>query len=102
MRARCTEAEHRLWQRLRGDTLGVRFRRQFVIDRFVADFYCADPPTVVEVDGSAHLGRSVRDAERDRRLTAMGVFVLRVRNEDVLHDLDGVLASIVAGLARAK
>ena len=97
MRAESTDAEDLLWQKLRCGQLGVRFRR-FVIDRFVADFYCSDPPIVVEVDGSAHMARGPRDAERDRRLAAMGVVVIRLRNEEVTGDLDAAVARVRAAL----
>ena len=41
MRRAMTEAEVRLWEQLRGNQLGgLHFRRQQVIDGFIADFYC--------------------------------------------------------------
>jgi very-short-patch-repair endonuclease len=50
-----TEAETILWKRLnRNQILGLQFRRQHPIDRFIADFYCAKIKLVVEVDGSIH------------------------------------------------
>ena len=98
MRRGPTEAEDRLWQSLRRDSLGVRFRRQVVIDRFIADFYCAARGVVVEVDGAVHLVRRERDAERDRIFAAMGLRVVRVRNEEVLLDLDAVVSRIEAAL----
>jgi leucyl-tRNA synthetase len=50
MRPSATAAEALLWEELRGRLLGVTFRRKFVIDRYIVDFYCAARRLVVEVD----------------------------------------------------
>ena len=80
MRRTATPAEQMLWRRLRRDQLGVRFRRQAVIGRFIVDFYCPDRALAVELDGAVHDGREDEDAERKRMLGADGVRVLRVRD----------------------
>ena len=98
MRGCPTNAEKRFWLRLRRRQLGVGFRRQFVIDRFIADFYCSDRKLVVEVDGAVHLDRRQLDVQRDRVFAAMGLRVVRVSNREVLSDLDGVLQRIQAAL----
>jgi very-short-patch-repair endonuclease len=98
MRCRATAAEQKLWQHLRQRRLGVRFRRQFVVDRFIADFYCAERNLVVEVDGAVHLDRHEVDAERDRFFATIGLRVLRVRNDQVLGDMAAVLQRIQAAL----
>ncbi len=85
MRREPTVAESRLWAMLRRGRLGVRFRRQVVVDRFIVDFLCERHRLVVEVDGEAHEGRADLDAERDARLLAMGLRVIRLRNEEVLE-----------------
>jgi very-short-patch-repair endonuclease len=53
---------------------------------------------IVEVDGNVHDARSEADAEHDRRLTALHLRVLRVRNDDVLQDLDAVVRAIAGAL----
>jgi very-short-patch-repair endonuclease len=98
MRGCPTDAEKRLWLRLRRRQLGVGFRRQFVIDRFVADFYCSERRLVVEVDGGVHLARRQLDVQRDRFFAALGLRVVRVSNREVLGDLDVVLQRIQAAL----
>ena len=95
MRRVPTDAEQRLWQRLRHRQLGSTFRRQFVIDRFIVDFYCAAACLVVEVDGDSHRSRRERDADRDR---GMGLRILRISNERVLRDEDTVVSIIRAAL----
>ena len=88
MRRGPTEAERRLWQRLRRGGLGLRFRRQAVIGRFIADFYCPAARLIVELDGSSHDARHDIDEQRDVWLQSSGLRVLRVRNDDVLLDLE--------------
>jgi very-short-patch-repair endonuclease len=63
LRRNQTDAERMLWLRLRGRRLdGWKFRRQFPIDRFVANFFCADAHLVIELDGGQHAVRT--EAER--------------------------------------
>ena len=78
----------------------LKWRRQHVIGAYVVDFYCARAGLVVEVDGVTHVGRDAKDAERTRHLAGRGLRVLRVTDDDVLKNLDGVVASIAvaAGL----
>ena len=57
-----TDAETRLWSGLRGRHLdGFKFRRQFVIDRYVVDFVCIDAKLIVELDGGQHVDRADYD-----------------------------------------
>ena len=92
-----TEAEAMLWQALRRNQLeGLHFRRQQIIDGFVVDFYCRAALLVVEVDGDIHLTQQAYDKERDEALRRRGLAVLRVKNEDVIGNLSGVLQRIMA------
>ena len=82
MRTEPTPAEARLWQALRGNQLaGLKFRRQQIIDGFIADFYCHAAALVVECDGPIH--DAVYDAERDRVIMARNIRVLRFENERI-------------------
>jgi very-short-patch-repair endonuclease len=91
-----TPAEKILWQELRGNKLGVHFRRQQVIAGFIVDFYCHKADLVIEVDGSIHEGdeQKENDAERDKVLSEMGLRVFRFKNEDVIKNLPKVLRMI--------
>ena len=85
--------------RVRGRTLlGVRFRRQHAIGRYIVDFYCREARLVAELDGSSHRGRVDLDAQRDQFLLDHGERVLRLENEQVLLDIDSALARIAATL----
>jgi very-short-patch-repair endonuclease len=91
LRAAATPAEQQLWAALRGrQLLGLRFRRQHIVGGYIVDLYCPALRLAIEVDGDVHLDRADYDAQRDAHLIALGVSVLRIRNEDVLHDLESV------------
>ena len=99
LREEMTEAEGKLWQALRGEQIrGMRFRRQHAIDRFILDFYCPAHKLAIEVDGGVHdqPDQAEYDAARTEALNLRGIRVLRVRNEDVQHDIWGVLGRIAA------
>jgi very-short-patch-repair endonuclease len=88
-----TEAEKHLWYVLRARSLGVKFRRQAVIGRYIVDFVCFEKKLVVEVDGGGH-GASQDDVIRDKWLNDQGFEVLRFWNNDVLANLEGVFQRI--------
>ena len=99
MRREQTRAEAMLWARVRGGKLlGMRFRRQHAIGRFIVDFYCAQARLVVELDGASHARQKDLDAQRDRFLLGHGERVLRFANERVLRDIEWVLARIAVML----
>ena len=98
MRREMTQAELRLWLRLRNRALaGFRFRRQAPIGSFVVDFFCAERKLVVEVDGEHHGfdAEVARDATRQHWIEAQGHHVLRVSNHDVMTNPDGICAAIL-------
>ncbi|MBD2018344.1 DUF559 domain-containing protein [Microcoleus sp. FACHB-53] len=95
LRRQMTQEEKILWQHLRANQLnGLHFRRQQIIDGFIADFYCHAARLVIEVDGEIHQQQVEYDAERDRILLARGLRLLRIQNEQVRQNLDQVLARI--------
>jgi BirA family biotin operon repressor/biotin-[acetyl-CoA-carboxylase] ligase len=97
-----TEAEKRLWSRLRRGQMGVRFRRQQPIGPYVADFYCASAKLIGEVDGGQHNEmRKAHDARRDAWLRSEGYSIVRFWNTDVLANTEGVLTELMLALAAA-
>ncbi len=87
--------EARLWAALRDRQCGgYKFRRQVVLDRFIADFYCPEARLLVEVDGESHQASVERDAVRDEWLHLHGHATLRVSNTDVRDHLEAVLEQI--------
>ena len=74
----------------------VRFLRQKVLGRFIADFYCAKAKLVIEVDGCQHYQEDyrIRDAERTELLEAYGLIVLRIPNQQVNENFAQVCSMI--------
>ena len=90
-----TEAERKLWAKLRSRSLsGAKFRRQVPIGSFVADFAGIEVGLVIEIDGGQHASAATADAARSVVLEAAGFRVLRFWNNEVLVNTDGVLATI--------
>jgi very-short-patch-repair endonuclease len=83
-----------LWNRLKSDQTGFRFRRQVEMGRFILDFYCANPKVAIEVDGQAHAFRKHKDASRDEWLNDQGILVLRFSARSVLKSPDWVASQI--------
>jgi very-short-patch-repair endonuclease len=99
LRAGQTVPENLLWQNLRGRQIaGAKFRRQQVIDGFVVDFYCDRARLVIELDGNVHDTRGEYDGDRDQHMLERGLRVLRIRNQEVLENLAGVLKRIEENL----
>ena len=88
-----TQAEKQLWAILRSEGMGVKFRRQAVIGRYVVDFVCYERKLVIEVDGGQHC-QNQKDVRRDAWLKIEGFQVLRFWNNEVLGNLDGVYQKI--------
>ena len=91
-----TEAERVLWEYLKNRSLGVRFRRQYIISNYIADFVCMDRKLIIEVDGSYHFTTSQmqNDIYRTEELEKLGFVVLRFRNEEVLFEIENTLNKI--------
>jgi very-short-patch-repair endonuclease len=95
LRRDMTPAEALLWSRLRSRRLiGSKFRSQVWLGPFIADFYCWEARLIVEVDGSQHADRIGYDSARSEQLARQGYKVLRFWNNEVLGDLEAVLAAI--------
>ena len=94
LRREMTPAEKLLWQEIRANKLGVRFRRQQVIQGFIVDFYCHKAGLVVEVDGDVHDLQKEEDERREKVLSVLGLRIVRFRNEEVLRELSAVVGKI--------
>lgn len=89
-----TEAEEKLWQEIRNNKLGHKFRRQHAIAQFIVDFVCIERKLVVEVDGLIHEFQKREDAEREQVIAHEGFRSIRFSNDEVLNDTKGVLNKI--------
>ncbi len=101
LRENMTDAERRLWAKIRMKQLkGYQFYRQKPIGDYIVDFFCLRAKLVIEVDGSHHLvGEKIEyDRIRDEYLSSLGLRVLRFTNADVLTHIEGVVESIVENM----
>jgi very-short-patch-repair endonuclease len=95
LRRNATDPEQLLWSALRNRRFeGIRFRRQVVIGRYVADFCSANPKLVIELDGVQHEQHADYDEIRTHYLEDEGYFVMRFWNGEVVTNLRGVLDAI--------
>ncbi|MEO5831603.1 MAG: DUF559 domain-containing protein [Rhodanobacter sp.] len=99
-----TDAERRLWHRLRQRQLGGhKFRRQYPLCGYIVDFVCVPALLVIELDGGQHLDAIDYDQRRTEILERAGYCVLRFWNDDVLLRTEDVLLEIFRVLeARAN
>ena len=102
LRRNQTDAEQRLWQRLRGKQLGAAFRRQYPVGPYITDFACTERSIVIELDGGQHAEAVGYDARRDAYLRGRGFSVLRFWNNAVMGDLEAVLQVIWAEIEGAR
>jgi len=104
LRISSTQAEKVLWQEIRNKKLGVKFRRQHVIENFIVDFYCHECKLAIEVDGGYHLEQNQREYDENRsfNLSEYGITVLRFTNDEVLIDTNKVKLKILEKINELK
>jgi len=97
LRKEMTKAEELLWSYLRDRKLaGFKFRRQQPMEGFILDFYCDVAKLGIELDGSIHSLKEVKDYDEQRTqfLNQFGIEIIRFSNEDVTNKTDEVLKNI--------
>jgi very-short-patch-repair endonuclease len=105
LRRDTTDAERKLWQRLRQWPEGrAHFRRQATLGPYFADFACHTNRLVIELDGGQHGGgaQMERDAARNAYFQVQGYRVLRFWNNDIMQNIDGVMSVIAEALSSAS
>lgn len=101
LRVKSTNAEQILWQLLRNKKLGYKFLRQYSIEGYVVDFYCAEKRLAIEIDGGYHhLADSKKyDSYRQRLISAYNIKFMRFSNDRISSDVRIVLAEITMSLS---
>lgn len=87
-------AEHILWRYLKGkQLLGLKFRRQHSIGKYIVDFYCPAARLIVEIDGDSHFEPSQQEYDQQRSIyfLQLGIRTIRFRNDEVTHDTLNVI-----------
>lgn len=105
LRANGTKAEDLLWEKLRQKKLGLKFFRQYSVGPCVLDFYCPEIRFAIELDGAHHQqGEQVLyDEERTKYLKERDIEVLRIKNQDIMKDINSVtnIVEVLCGRAKA-
>jgi very-short-patch-repair endonuclease len=99
MRRNSTDTERKFWWEVRDRRFGGhKFKRQFLVGRYIVDFVCPEAKLVVELDGGQHAEQTAYDEMRDAYLKARGFRVLRFWNIEFLTNKDGVLEELLCQL----
>ena len=98
LRKNLTQQERLLWKILRNSNLkNLKFRRQYPIGNYIADFVCIEKMLIIEVDGGQHneITNKENDSERTEYLNSRGFKVLRFWNSDIDKNITGVYDEIM-------
>ena len=94
LRKHMTKAEKLVWEELKNNKLGVKFRAQHPVDIFIADFYCHSKKLILEIDGEIHKSQLEYDVSRTNQLNLYGITVIRYTNNDVYSKLNEIIEQI--------
>ncbi|MBI4810284.1 MAG: endonuclease domain-containing protein [Ignavibacteriales bacterium] len=98
LRKRSTISEKILWERLRRHQLdGLKFKRQNHIGRYIVDFFCSELNLIIELEGGIHEKEIQKeyDVVRFEELESRGFKILRIKNDEVIDDIENVLKKIL-------
>lgn len=97
MRQNLTKSEAIIWKYIKGCKLhGVKFRRQYIIEPYIADFAALEIKLIIEIDGATHSSDEeiIYDQKRDSYLKSLGWEILRIWNIDIYSNLSGILENL--------
>ena len=92
LRKNMTKEEKHLWYDFLKDC-PERFLRQKVIDNYIVDFYCSSLNLIIELDGSQHYdekGIIKKDTIRTQKLEERNLTIIRIPNNEIWYNFDGV------------
>jgi len=101
-RKNLTEAENIVWENVRDNKIGFKIRRQHPIDTYIADFVCLEKKLVIEIDGKVHQNQNEYDERRTFYLNQKGFNVIRFWNDEVINNIEGVVAKIKRELSSVR
>ena len=102
LRKEMTREERHLWYDFLR-SYPVRFSRQKILGKYIADFYSAEAKLIIELDGSQHYENDEmkKDTERTSFLEGYGLTVIRIPNNEVSKNFDGVCEYIDAAVKQS-
>lgn len=98
LRKRSTISEKILWERLHRRQLdGLKFKRQHHIGRYIVDFFCNELRLILELEGGVHEKDNQKeyDEVRFQELESRGFKILRIKNDEVIDNIENVLKKIL-------
>ena len=100
LRNNATKQEKKLWKYINKSQLGYKFRRQQPIDKYIVDFFCPELKLIIELDGGQHNKEQNIESDKKRTdfLNKQGYRVLRIWNNDIYNNIDGVIEYIKMNL----
>ena len=101
LRKNMTTPEILIWQKIRDRQLfNYKFRRQYSVDLYVVDFYCAEKKLAIEIDGDTHYtdDAKIYDKLRSEFIQTRGIKIIRFTNREVMKNIIGVLEEISRNL----
>jgi very-short-patch-repair endonuclease len=101
LRASPTEAEKQIWYKLRKRNInGYKFRRQYSIGPYIADFFCPQAKLAVEIDGNVHNSTDAQeyDKVRDEFMQSIGIQILRFTNSEVENNPEKIVEEIIKAI----
>jgi very-short-patch-repair endonuclease len=102
LRQKMTPAERILWERLKKNQLGVRFKPQHPMDIFIADFYCHKLKLVIEIDGEIHNIQKEYDDGRTTEMQYYDIEIIRFTNDEVINSMEKVIEKIKSKIDERK
>jgi very-short-patch-repair endonuclease len=103
LRSNTTNTENILWRYIRKKQIyDIQFYRQKVIGNYIVDFFAPSINLVIEVDGGYHnfLEQRYQDQERDAYFNVLGVFVLRLSNQQIEDEIDNAIQIIKTNILK--
>ena len=95
LRKQQTPSEQKVWELLKDRRLlGLKFRRQHVIEGFVVDFYCMEYKLAIEIDGPIHLKQKHYDELRQDLIESKGITFARVTNNEIKQNMVPLIRKI--------
>ena len=99
-----TPTEWIVWNHLRDKKLGVKFRRQVPIGKYIVDYFAMNIGLVIEIDGSQHYLKKNQEYDQQRTdyFAKYGIKSIRFNNYEVATNLDGVIETIMKHVKEFK
>ncbi len=105
LRKNQTDAERKLWIKLRDRRFeGIKFRRQYSVEKFILDFYCPKYKIGIEIDGGHHYEekKKQRDELRTYELNKKGIEIIRFSDKEILTNIKEVFEVIYNAVKKRK